>query len=183
MESVKEAIMLIAQKHSKPANQPDFSDRKQRFYDFLTANRIGVLSTVTPDGDPHGVVIYFDIDHNFAASFITRNGTKKYDNLRHNNHVMLTVFEPKKQAVVHIAGTATEITDIYELKEIAAATLAISLSTSETGQPPITKLEAGEFVGFKIAPKYIRMAVYARPQSGQPADLFESLESFELEPT
>lgn len=158
-----------------------FSDRKQRMYDFLTANPIGVLSTVTPDGEPHGVVVYFTIDKQFKVSFLTRAETRKYDNLKHNNHVMLTVFEPRNQAVVQLTGKATELTSSLAINAVAGCIAGISKRSSDAGLPPIVKLKAGEFVAFRIDPVLVRMAVYARPGPGEYQDLFESVESFDLE--
>ncbi|HEX7633175.1 MAG TPA: pyridoxamine 5'-phosphate oxidase family protein [Candidatus Saccharimonadales bacterium] len=157
-----------------------FSDRKQRFYDFLKENPVGVLSTVTPDCDPHGVVIYYTVDKNFEISFLTRVGTRKHDNIKHHNHVMLTVFEPRTQTTLQLKGIAHVVKDSYEVNGIAGAILAASLKTSDAGLPPITKLEEGPYVGYRITPKQARMAVFARPDSGEQAELFESIESFEM---
>ena len=160
---------------------PSFSDRKQRFYEFLDNNPVGVLSTVTPDGDPHGVVIYYVIDKNFIISFLTRAETRKRDNIKHNNHVMLTVYEPRTQTTVQIVGTAKEVTDSYEVNGIAGAVMGVSTKIANTGLPPISKLEAGSYVGFRITPEQIRMAVYSRPDPGEYGDIFESIESFDLD--
>ena len=157
-----------------------FSDRKQRIYDFLRANPVGVLSSVTPNGNPHGTVIYYTVDKAFAVAFLTKTRTRKFDNLKHNDHVMLTVFDSQAQTTAQISGDAVEIRDSYEINVVAGAILGASLKTSEAGVPPITKLEAGRYVAFKLAPVQIRMAVYARPDPGDYSDLFESIESFEL---
>lgn len=153
------------------------SDRNERFYAFLRAHPVGVLSTVTPNGDPHGVVIYFDISRDFVLSFLTRAETRKHDNLQHNNHVMITVFEPESQTTVQIVGEAA---DSHSVNSIAGAILGAAIKTTHAGLPPITKLRAGPLVGYKVVPRQVRMAVYARPDPGGYADLFESIESFEI---
>jgi nitroimidazol reductase NimA-like FMN-containing flavoprotein (pyridoxamine 5'-phosphate oxidase superfamily) len=158
-----------------------FSERKQRFYDFLKANPVGVLSTVTPDGSPYGVVIYFDTNESFVLSFITRAQTRKHDNLRRNNHIMLTVFEPKTQAVVQVTGVAEEIEDNYAVNGVAEAVLIASRKISKAGFPPVAKLEAGPFVGYRILPTQVRMAIYSSADIGDKRNIFESLESFDLD--
>ena len=157
-----------------------FSDRKQRFFDFLVTHPVGVISTVDPSGEPHGAVIYYTVDPEFKVYFLTRNKTKKYDNLVHYNHAMLTVCEPKTQTTVQIVGTSEVIKNGYEINSIAGAVLGASVQTSEGGLLPITKLEAGEYVAFRLTPVQLRMAVYSRPDSGGYQDLFESIESFDL---
>lgn len=159
---------------------PQLSDRQRRFYNFLKANPIGVLSTVNPDGEPHGVVIYFAVNERFDIFFLTRAETKKYDNLKHHNHLMLTVYEPASQATLQVTGRATEITAKAEISAVAGNIAGIGLRGSEAGLPPIAKLQAGDYAAFKIEPIQMRMAVYARPDPGEYTDLFESLESFEL---
>jgi len=158
-----------------------FSNRKQRMYDFLRANPVGVLSTVDPNGEPHGVVIYFTINREFDVFFLTRNETKKYDNLKRNDHLMLTVFEPHNQTTVQIIGKAIEMTGSSEINGIAGGIFGISAKNNDAGLPPIAKLRAGSFVAFKIAPVQVRMAVYSRPDAGDYTDIFESIESFDLD--
>jgi len=158
-----------------------FSDREQRILNFLTTHPIGVLSSVDPNGEPHGVVIYYQIDRNFHIYFVTRTGTKKYDNLKHSDHVMLTVFEAETQATAQIIGHASEIIDeSVNTIAIAGAILSASLKSARGQPPPITKLEEGEYAVFQLIPKQMRMAVYIRPDPGRYEDLFESIESFDL---
>lgn len=169
--------MLLKNHHKSPE---DFSDRQERIYNFLRSCPIGVLSTVTPNGEPHGAVIYFTVDKEFNVSFVTKSETHKYENIKHSNQVTLTVYEPSTQTSAQIIGKATEITDNYEVNQVAGAIMATSMKTSEGGLPPISKLSAGEFVGFKIELNQIRMAVYANPDPGDYSELFETIESFEL---
>ena len=158
-----------------------FPERKQRFYDFLSEHPIGVLSTVTPNGEPHGVVIYFTIDDDLALSFLTRVGTRKHDNLKHNQQVMLTVFEPKALTTAQIVGKAYEITDSYNINHVAGSVLAAGLKHNLSGLLPITKLSAGPYTAYRIKPSQLRMAAYAHADPGSYQELFESVESFELE--
>lgn len=166
--SVSQTWLADTVKHS--------ADRNQRMYDFLKDTPVAVLSTVDPEGNPHGSVIYYTIDKEFKFSFITKIETKKYDNLIHNNHVMLTVFEPLTQTTVQLTGKATEIEDGFQINAIAVSTLGASMKTSDSGIPPLSKLEAGEVVGFEVSPVAVRMAVYARPDPGDFDALFESIE-------
>lgn len=167
-------------KHPRAA-EVTLTERQWRIYRFLSANPAGVLSSVSPDGDPHGTVVYFSIDKSFKLCFLTKDGTRKYDNLKRNNHVMLTVFEPASQTTVQIEGVAYEITDSVDVNAVAGAVLSACLKTSNSGMVPITNLQAGSYVAFRIKPKLIRMAVYSDPKFGDYAELFESVESFDLE--
>lgn len=158
----------------------DQSDKQKSMRNFLLHNPIGVLSTVSPDGDPHGAVIYFVFGEDFSASFLTKSGTRKSDNIKHQDRVTLTVFEPASQTTAQITGRASEITNNDKINSIASNVLRISLKTSEAGIPPITKLEAGGYNAFKIDPVQITMAVYSKPGSGGYTELFDTIESFKL---
>lgn len=165
---------------TRTSDMPKRSDRQNRIYTFLQEMKVGVLSTVTPDGNPHGVVIYFTVNPDFSISFLTKAGTRKYDNIMHDNHVMLTVFEPRTQATTQITGQAYPMQDSKKIHDLTETVLGVSQKSSEAGVPPITKLQVGNYAAFTITPLQIRMAVYDRPDSGSYGELFESIESFEL---
>jgi uncharacterized protein YhbP (UPF0306 family) len=168
-------------KHIEARSQ--LTERQWRIFYFLQSNPVGVLSSVTPDNTPHGTVIYFSIDSHFTIFFITKDKTRKHDNLRHNSHVMLTVFEPASQTTVQITGVATEMTDTVDISKIAGAVVRACSRTSNAGLPPISKLQAGTYVGYKITPAQIRMATYSNSGPGDLESLFDSIESFELQST
>lgn len=172
--------MLAKHRKSASVDKEVLPDRQRRILSFLEDMPVGVLSTVNPNGDPHGVVIYFVVDSDFNTYFVTRDATRKYDNLKHRSHTMLTVFDPATHTTAQITGIAKEIKDDYQINEIANHMVQANFKVSDLDMPPITKLYAGEIVAFKLKPVQIRMAVYARPESGGYKELFESIECFSL---
>ncbi|HWB39199.1 MAG TPA: pyridoxamine 5'-phosphate oxidase family protein [Candidatus Saccharimonadales bacterium] len=167
--------------HTK--NKAKLSERQLRIFNFIDHNRAGVLASVDPNGEPHAAVVYHSINkQDFCVSFLTKTGTKKYDNLVRNNHVVLVIFEPLSQTVAQVIGEAHELTNSGEVNDVAATICETSLESSPNGIIPIAKLDAGEYTAFRIEPKQIRMACYARPDSGDYNRIFESIESFELKP-
>lgn len=170
--------------HHKADNKKGvtLSERKQRIYDFLNINRVGVLASVDIYGEPHGSVIYHVIDRNLGVTFLTKSGTRKYDNLLRHPNTMLVVYDASTQSVAQIFGIASEVKDSYEVNKIAGQVMMSSIKTSE-GIPPISKLEAGTYTAFRIKPLQVRMASYANMESGNYEQIFESIESFELEET
>lgn len=157
------------------------SDRRQRIFTFLNTTPVGVLSSLTASGQAHGSVIYFEINKQLEVSFLTRSETRKFDNLLHNNQVMLTVFDPVGKTTATITGTAVPVNSDYEINVIAANMLNASWRSKNTGALPITKLDAGSYAAFRICPDQIRMAVYGRSAAGgNYSDIFETIESFDL---
>lgn len=156
-----------------------YSDKKQRIFDFLEQHPVGVLSAVTKEGEPHGTVIYFAFDEDLGLMFLTRNETKKYSDLKHHNTVMLTAFDAEHQTVVQINGVALQLPE-DTVDQVAGSIIEKAMKTSETGVPPIFKLEEGDYVAFRIIPTRMSMAVYARPNGGGYPEVFEVLETEEL---
>ena len=174
---------MLRSKSITSKQKTDFvsTERERRIYSFLSSHPIGVLSSIDSIHGPHGAVIYFAINRRFEISFITKVDTQKYRNLKQSSRVMLTVFEPESQTVSQITGHATEVKEPLFINEIADASFRASLLTSPDGIPPITKLQAGSYAAFAIAPSQIRMAIYSRPEQGGYNDAFESIESYDLE--
>ena len=163
--------------HSK--DKP-LTERQQRIYDFINSNRTGVITSIGANNQPHGCVIYHSIDKQFNVSFLTKKGTQKYENLLKNNKVMLVVFELASQTVVQVTGRAREVKNRQTFNQILESILMTSFKTSNGGIPPIAKLDAGECTAFMIEPDQIRMASYVRPDTGGYDQMFESIESFDL---
>ncbi|HEY1063899.1 MAG TPA: pyridoxamine 5'-phosphate oxidase family protein [Candidatus Saccharimonadales bacterium] len=157
-----------------------FSDRQQRIHSFLQQQYIGVLCSVTPDGDPHGTVVYFVIDDDFTIHILTKTRTRKYDNLIHHNHAMLMVYDTASQTTAQVLGIAVEYPGTSTVNTVSNRIFKRVLQTGDNQLPPLVKLQAGTFTTFSIKPVQIRMAVFARPDPGDYEDLFESIESFEL---
>lgn len=165
--------MRLAKVHEKESSTS--SESNQRIYEFLKQNQLGVLATVDPNCNPHATTIYFSIDREFNVTFITKNETKKHDNLIRNNHAMLIVYEPVSQTTVQITGVAKTIGNKVEAAQVFIDTLKTSRATSESGIPPISKLYAGEYIAYKLKPVQIRMAVFMRPDPGG-YDMYETID-------
>jgi len=151
------------------------SESNKGIYDFLKSHPIGVLATVDPNHNPHAVVIYFSVDEEFMITFITKRGTKKSDNIERANHVMLVAYEASSQTTAQITGLAEEIVDAVAAKKAFKNMLQAAEQTSESGDPPITKLYAGQYIAYRIKPIQIRMAVFIRPDPGG-YDMYETIE-------
>lgn len=166
---------LLGKTQPKP-----LTDRQRRIYSFLQSQHVGVLSTVTPDRNPHGAVIYYLVDNELTVWFVTKKSTRKYDNIRHNNHVMLTVFEPHSQTTAQILGKAIEHSSETVVSRVCDEIFKNVAVPHEHQLPPIVKVQAGALTAFAIKPVDIKMAVYSKPDPDDHEQLFESVESFGL---
>ena len=156
------------------------NERKERIYNFLRSKKVGVLATVDVDNDPDVAAIYYFVEPDFTINFMTKTGTKKSINILRNNHIKLLVYEAKTCTTAQITGNAEKIVSTTETSEVFANILRSAWETNEDGVPPISRLLAGEYIAYKIKPKQVQMAVYVRPDYGNHAELFETLEAYEL---
>ena len=158
----------------KKSQIPNSPDALNHVRDFLISNPIATIATVSPSGKPHATVVYFSFNDDFSVSFVTKVGTEKHKNIKRKHDVMMVVYEASTQTSVQITGRAVDITDTPEAHEVFKNTLKAVESTSESGIPPISKLEDGRYISYKVIPSQIRMAVFARPDPGG-YEMFETL--------
>ena len=153
----------------------DRDESEKRIRDFLQLHPIGVLATIDPDGNPHASVIYFSIRADGTLLFTTKSRTKKSDNLDLNNHVMLIIYESPTQTSVQITGLAQLVADKKVAQDSFDAMFETAAITSMYGTPPISKLDSGNYVAYRIIPSQMRMTVYMQlGRSG--SDLSETID-------
>jgi flavin reductase (DIM6/NTAB) family NADH-FMN oxidoreductase RutF len=167
--------------HKQTRNPHQQLERRQRMYEFLHTHPVGVLSTVDSVGNPHGMTVYFTVDNQLVFSFLTKTRTRSYDNLEHNGHIMLTVFHTESQTTLQIIGLAKEVAEVAERNLVTREILTASMKTGRSGLPAISKLQVGSHAAFTIRPVQMRMSVFTQPESGGYAELFETIENFELQ--
>ncbi len=149
------------------------SEEKPKITKFLTANQIGTLATADSSGQPHAATIYFVIDPDLNLYFITKEKTTKHHDLQQNPKASVAVHEPATQTTVQLNGKAEIIDDPSRVQQTFEHILAIATSTSQSGVPPISRLNAGNYVGYKLVTSTVRMATYTKPEQGDYEDIFE----------
>lgn len=148
------------------AMNTDLQSNRERIYAFIMNHPIAVLATVDPNNNPHGSVIYYTNDENHNILFITKERTKKHDNLSHNTHAMLVVYDQEDEAVLQISGVAEVVPEGYDSQIDFAAVLSSSMQTSGYPFSPISKLAAGAYVVYKLTPVQMRLTMYTYPNHG-----------------
>lgn len=150
-------------------------ETSKSIYNFLKDSPVGVLSSVTKDGQPYGVVIYYHVDDDFMFSFVTKKATTTHHNLESNKDVVLVVYDSFSQTTVQITAKAEVITDNDVAEQAFNRTLEAAKQSSDSGVPPITKMWAGDYVAYSLRPSHIQMRVFVRPDpSGY--DLFSTID-------
>jgi uncharacterized pyridoxamine 5'-phosphate oxidase family protein len=149
------------------------SDRDPKIYSFLQTHPLGILATADTSGVPHAATIYFVVESDFSIRFITKQQTAKYHNLHTNPQAALAVYEVKSQTTVQLAGPVEEIQDISELEQVFGKIVQISETNSDGHRPPISKLDAGNYVAFRLQPTTVRMAEFVKAEYPPVDEIFE----------
>ena len=135
-------------------------EQRAKISQFLREHPVGVLASVNPDGTPSASPIYFGTDDQLNLTFTTKRDTQKHQNLDQNNKVMLAAFDATTQAAVQAAGSAIEVTDQAAAEQIFHGTLRAADQTGPDNVPPISKIEAGPYVAYRIVVDDIHLSEY-----------------------
>ena len=66
-------------------------NKKQVIRDFISQQKIAVLSTINQEGKPQSAVLEFGNTENLEIIFDTFPSSRKYKNLKHNKNVSLVI--------------------------------------------------------------------------------------------
>jgi len=88
--------------HGMPENWPETKMNLKEIYDFMNAERLGVLTTAANSGQPQAALMGFAVTPELELIFDTVRSSRKYPNLKQNPRVAWVV------------GCTTEVTVQYE---------------------------------------------------------------------
>lgn len=141
---------------------------------FLQTHHSGVLATSDSAANPHAAVIYVTFNDDYTFTFVTKTETQKYKNIEENKSVALAIYDEKEQTSVQVTGRMEVVEDKDESYKILNKSFTYSAELSHREFPPPEKLFAGDYVALCLKPQVVKMAVFARPDSGAD-EIYETL--------
>lgn len=134
---------------------------KSEIFDFLSAHRLAVASSVSRDGSPESALVYMVPTQDLELIFYTLQTARKCENLRRDGRISLVVGWPQEgertshQDTVQYEGIAREQFD--DSRERAKALYLASLpeNSGMATWPGLTF--------FKVSPTWIRFSSYGKP--------------------
>lgn len=135
---------------------------KSELAEALKKQQIGVLSTLGVDNKVHGSTMFFINDSDLNFYLLTKANTRKFENVKANNKVALTIIFTDEQKTVQVEGAIDEVregTDMYrmvifDLSEKNAVQGGISWP------PPLAKIPESELVIYQLVPDWLRYEDY-----------------------
>lgn len=147
----------------------------QKVHDFLKQHPMGVLSTVSVDGNPWGAAIYYVADEDFNFYFVTRVETFKYQNLDKHPKAALTVADADSQTTVQATGIISKV-PVKDYMDIVFNKLAKVRPRDDLHwAPPIEKIHAGNYMPLYLTPTKLQYADYKQRKSDIHADYIEKI--------
>lgn len=147
-----------------------------RLSSFLVSTPVGTLATVDESGQPMAAVIYFMVDPSFNFYFVSKEKTRKVQNMRKHPEVALAVYDAALQTTVQVTGSVVEVTDVSRFDTVYKGIVEAAKATGSSPLPPISKIPAGMYCLFRLEPDSIRMAEFTKPEQGSPDDIFQQVE-------
>ncbi len=137
---------------------------------YIERNPAAVLGTSGADG-PHGAVVFVIPASHGTVCFVTKNETKKYQNIMEQPLVSLTIFNEHESTTLQATGKAYLADNSTGLKEIVMDKITKGHAMMSDWLPPVTKIEEGEYVIIGIELNHARLTDYggaAGPGMGGP---------------
>jgi len=128
---------------------------------FLKRNHIAVLATANKEtGQPYATTIYYATDSQMNIFFVTKEKTTKNKNLVQNPLAAVAIYEAETQTTTQITGPVSRVEDTLMMEKALRIMAKYSMQTAKTEATPISKLDAGAYVLYKLWPQTIRMGEF-----------------------
>lgn len=128
---------------------------KKKALDYLLSQSLMVLATASPDGKPYATTMLFTMDDDFNFYFVTRKETRKNRNLIDNPVASISIgFDPPMNVQ---AEGKVELVEDEKLRGDLFARLAVASDRIDDFWPPILRIEAGEYLLYRIKPSWVRV--------------------------
>jgi general stress protein 26 len=168
-QKIESSIIAPASEADRPVYKPhkidhsNISNKSLRVAsNFTFYTDTAVISTVSKEGEPHASVVSFVTDKDDNYYFVTKTDTQKTKNITYKNKVALTIHHSHSLKILQVQGVAN-----IELNSDITKMLIGAITEPKTYKegvkfPPITKLDAGDYVVFKITPLSVRAHDYSK---------------------
>ncbi len=118
---------------------------------FLRQHDTAVLSTLERTGNVTGAVVFYGFD-NGHIYILTKDSTRKARNMMINQQVALTIYDAQRLQTAQVQGIA-EVELDPTVRQAVYDQLARPGRTGKQHTPPVTKIQNGSFIVFRIVPE------------------------------
>lgn len=134
---------------------PMTDDTKAAALQFLQERSLGVLATLSPTGTPRARTVYYATDASLSIYFCTLTHTRKIEDIAHDAHGAFVVSDDTSPKTLQIEGTIEDLTETATITPVVQ-TLIATFMKHGTDFAPLTHLDPGTIVFYKLTPTWIR---------------------------
>lgn len=128
---------------------------------FLKAHEVGVLSTIERTGALSGAPVYYVI-YDGHLHCITKEDSKKADNILGNQHVAFTVFDEAHLQTVQIQGIVEQVHSETDKIAILSSIMHSRTYADGSHKPPILRIGPAGIQTYRIIPTKFNFADYSK---------------------
>ena len=135
-------------------------DTYRKIKTYIDHNPLATLGTINAEGEPQGAAVYACADNNHPiVYFITKQGTRKYQNLSERDQVSLTIINPSENSTLQATGQAFEVKDAVTIDKVVAR-ITQEHASADHWLPPLAKIRAGAYVIIGVTLTQARLAQF-----------------------
>jgi len=116
---------------------------------YINNHQLAVVSTVGPDGKPFAVTMYVVSDDRLNLYFMTKKETTKFRNMSSNPYIFITFSDETDLSTLQISGKVNTIDPQSDSQTTYNLMRGLRVKINEE-KIPVSKLNAGEYVIFKV---------------------------------
>lgn len=141
--------------------QPNSNFDNPDIANFLKHHHVAVLGTANKQtAMPHAAAVYYATDSKMNIFFVTKEGTVKSKNLDSNPQAAIAIYERENQRTLQTSGPVSRVDDPVMMEKALRIMAKYSKETADTEVTPISKIQAGDYVLYKLSPQSYRLADY-----------------------
>jgi general stress protein 26 len=141
---------------------------------FLQAHRTGVLSTLSPLGNPRARLVYFAGDADFNIYFMSMDTTRKAEDIRSHNKAAFVISSEEVPQTLQLEGIVEDITNT-PAPDDTVENLFENLRSNATYFTPLARFDRGDIRFYRITPTWIRFGSFTHGHSSD--EVFTKLET------
>jgi general stress protein 26 len=123
---------------------------------------VATLATVSFAGMPQLATVYTYIDEKYLCYLVTKQDTRKYENLKHSKAVSLSWFDAAELVTCEISGEAYVV---HSSEEVASAIARLQelVLKQKSGYwiPPVGQMSGSDYVVLRVTPELVRYVDYS----------------------
>ena len=133
------------------------SEIKEKALAYLRGEKTAVVATVSPKGEPEAATLYYAIDDDFTFNFVTRDTSRKFQNLKNDSRMAVVVGTGPDLITIHCGGEAERIdyeSDTARAEEVIRKVFA-NTGLRKSKDFPIMVFPKSQFGIFRVKPKWM----------------------------